>query len=673
MKDRKLSVIAIAISLSLCACSGEKLPDNESITETSHTEAAAPIEKIPEPDWEYSIVGNKASIKHYTGDETIVTVPETLEGCPVTVIHQKAFADSNVTTLTIPENVLLKSLSGAKKLVTLNLPKSTKELSISNFTECDSLAEINIPEGNELYRSENGVLYSADGKTLVMFPQGRSGSFEVPEGVENIGKFAFYQSSLSEIKLPDSLETIDSHAFHDTAVSELFIPDSVSEVGKEILGYESSVSISVSADKFLFATLQQYKNLTYRNDTMLKRAVRRAQMRFSGDYYTDHRLIFTDMDKDSFPELMILSDDRLIGIYKYSEEEGWQTMLCHYYDYPECLELYYDKSEDSYFYIYIGIDEGMDVYEYAEYLTFDESGNVVRENYGSSGIEYPMGEYSDGFFQELSGGGAFKTAEYPPEFPGGHALYTDVFADFREFIESTLSGYELVSCLEANEAFEYYNEKFPRTEEGVQLCFDAEFADTPTNEGYNFSKAPETLFTIGENSYNRLSSWAKLDNEEICHESFEKLSQLPCLTTLRIYGSGNIDLTGIEKLEKLKRLHISAESISGAEELGKLPIEWLYLNGLENMDFVENMSCIKVLEASGAAGERTAAEGPDGEIYEVSGNNARPEDYFAPAYGIKSLKYILVDAWYGYDITAAQEEHIKAHRPDVKLCYYKVG
>ena len=672
MKDRKLSVIAIAISLSLCACSGEKLPDNESITETSHSETAA-LEKTLEADWEYSIVGNKARIKRYTGDDTDVTVPETLEGCPVTVIHQKTFADSNVTTLTIPENVPLKSLSGAKKLVTLNLPKSTKELSVSNFTECDSLAEINIPQGNELYRSENGVLYSADGKTLVMFPQGRSGSFEVPEGVKNIGKFAFYQSSLSEIKLPDSLETIDSHAFHDTAVSELFIPDSVSEIGKEILGYESSVSISVSADQFLFTTLFEYENLTYRNDTMLKRAVRRAQMRFSGDYYTNHRLIFTDMDKDSFPELMIMSDDRLSEVYKYSEEEGWQTMLCHYYDYPECLELYYDKSENSYFYIYIGVDEGMDVYEYAEYLTFDESGNVVRENYGSEGINYPMGEYSDGFFQELSGGGTFKIAEYPPEFPGGHALYTDVFADFREFIESPLSGYELVSCLEANKAFEYYNEKFPRTEEDVQLCFDGEFADTPTNEGYRFSKAPETLFDIGERSYNKLSSYASLDNEDICPESFEKLSQLPCLTTLHIYCSGNIDLTGIEKLKKLKRLHISAESISGAEELGKLPIEWLYLNGLENMDFVKNMSCIKVLEASGAAGERTAVPGPDGETYEVSGYNPRPEDYFAPAYGIKSLKYILVSTFDGYDITAAQEEHIKAHRPDVKLCYYKVG
>ena len=240
-------------------------------------------------------------------------------------------------------------------------------------------------------------------------------------------------------------------------------------------------------------------------------------------------------------------------------------------------------------------------------------------------------------------------------------------------MESTLSGYELVSCLEANEAFEYYNEKFPQTEEGVQLCFDGEFADTPANEGYCFSKAPETLFTIGERSYNRLSSYASLDNEDICPESFEKLSQLPCLTTLHIYGSGNIDLTGIGKLEKLKRLHISAESISGAEELGKLPIEWLYLNGLENMDFVKNMSCIKVLEASGAAGERTPAEGPDGEIYEVSGYNPRPEDYFAPAYGIKSLKYIPVSTFDGYDITAAQEEHIKAHRPDVKLCYYKVG
>ncbi|WP_432651249.1 hypothetical protein [Huintestinicola sp.] len=62
MKDRKLSAIAIAISLTLCACSGEKLPDNENPTETSLTEAAA-IEKTPEADWKYSIVENKASIK----------------------------------------------------------------------------------------------------------------------------------------------------------------------------------------------------------------------------------------------------------------------------------------------------------------------------------------------------------------------------------------------------------------------------------------------------------------------------------------------------------------------------------------------------------------------------------------------------------------------------------
>ena len=43
-------------------------------------------------DWRYGIVGDRAVLLEYTGSETELSVPETLGGCPVTIVHAGAFS-----------------------------------------------------------------------------------------------------------------------------------------------------------------------------------------------------------------------------------------------------------------------------------------------------------------------------------------------------------------------------------------------------------------------------------------------------------------------------------------------------------------------------------------------------------------------------------------------------
>jgi len=77
-------------------------------------------------------------------------------------------------------------ISGADKLETINISKTVKMFSANNFSNCASLKNVNAEKG-ETFMSVDGVLYSADGKSLVFFPPGRTGEFAVPDGVEFIG------------------------------------------------------------------------------------------------------------------------------------------------------------------------------------------------------------------------------------------------------------------------------------------------------------------------------------------------------------------------------------------------------------------------------------------------------------------------------------------------------
>lgn len=89
--------------------------------------------------------------------------------------------------------------------------------SISNgFSGCNSLKNIWVEEGSHYYKSVDGVLFDSSGKTLLLYPMGRTEeSYQVPEGTvrinANAGRSNPYLKSLS---FPSTLTRIGGTAFY---------------------------------------------------------------------------------------------------------------------------------------------------------------------------------------------------------------------------------------------------------------------------------------------------------------------------------------------------------------------------------------------------------------------------------------------------------------------------
>ncbi len=86
------------------------------------------------------------------------------------------------------------------------------------------------------------VVYADGGKTLVSYV-GRDKGFDVPEGVETIGRKAFARrNTLQEVKLPESLRTIDDDAFFDCEnLQSITIREGVKRIGDCAFGENISL------------------------------------------------------------------------------------------------------------------------------------------------------------------------------------------------------------------------------------------------------------------------------------------------------------------------------------------------------------------------------------------------------------------------------------------------
>lgn len=64
------------------------------------------------------------------------------------------------------------------------------------------------------YKTVDGILYSADMKTLILCPTGKTGTVVIPDGVTRIRKSAFSRSKISKVIFPDSMVSLQNEAFY---------------------------------------------------------------------------------------------------------------------------------------------------------------------------------------------------------------------------------------------------------------------------------------------------------------------------------------------------------------------------------------------------------------------------------------------------------------------------
>ena len=179
------------------------------------------------------------TITGYT-DKTTVTelaVPDEIDGHPVTKIDDFGICNAeSLTKLTIGRNV--------------------SEIAGWGLTNNQHIAEYIVDPANKSFRTVDGVIFSADMKTLYYYPCGKDIEFDrfgqnqntttysIPDGVETVRTKAFYKCYYVDVDyFPDSITSIEEKAFHRcSALTDFEMPDNLRSIGKDAFAYDEGLT-----------------------------------------------------------------------------------------------------------------------------------------------------------------------------------------------------------------------------------------------------------------------------------------------------------------------------------------------------------------------------------------------------------------------------------------------
>lgn len=125
------------------------------------------------------------------------------------------------------------------QLTEAELGAHVKEIGTGAFSGCTSLSSMSVSKNNKSFAAKSGILYSRDGKTLIMCPQGAKGRVSIAGGAEKISDYAFAGcDDITGINIPDSVEHIGNGALLGcNNVTSLMLPKKLEKIGCAAIGY----------------------------------------------------------------------------------------------------------------------------------------------------------------------------------------------------------------------------------------------------------------------------------------------------------------------------------------------------------------------------------------------------------------------------------------------------
>ena len=113
-------------------------------------------------------------------------------------------------TVTTIEETAFAPLTGYNDtLTTIELPAAVIYLEGEMFRNCRALEAVNVHEDNANYVSGDGLVYTKNGVSLILCPQGKTGTISVRVGTSTIWRYAFTgQLKASRIVIPEGVKTI---------------------------------------------------------------------------------------------------------------------------------------------------------------------------------------------------------------------------------------------------------------------------------------------------------------------------------------------------------------------------------------------------------------------------------------------------------------------------------
>lgn len=126
-------------------------------------------------------------------------------------------------------------------VVSISLPSTVKAIKRYAITPPNrsydpwstTLTNITVSKRSKHFKSSKGILYSKNGKVLVIYPSGRKTTdFTTPKKVTTIEKRAFRGSEVQKVTLTSKLTNIKADAFKNSLVKEINFPKKLKSIGE---------------------------------------------------------------------------------------------------------------------------------------------------------------------------------------------------------------------------------------------------------------------------------------------------------------------------------------------------------------------------------------------------------------------------------------------------------
>lgn len=169
---------------------------------------------------------NSAVISKYTGNESSVEIPESINGYPVTEIGDSAFKGNfSLKNAEIPNGVKIigdYAFNDCTGLESITIPESVEKIGKSAFFYCTRLENVNVSDG---------IKTIGDGAFFGCYSLK---SFKITESVNSVGEYAFGRcSELKSVTVENGIKSVSNQMFADcTSLNEIVLPNSIESIGR---------------------------------------------------------------------------------------------------------------------------------------------------------------------------------------------------------------------------------------------------------------------------------------------------------------------------------------------------------------------------------------------------------------------------------------------------------